>query len=225
MPRIPAAPAFVLAAALALLLMPRAWVAPLLDRLRPETAPPVSHELSAREVFEAGYPPALFADAGNRVLAPVYALGPGYRHELAIAQGSDRGIRVGDVATMPIIQQGPGTFVGVVREARASRASLQTLADPAWRSAVRVGSSSVDALLVGGLAPTLTLIPKGAPVAAGDAVVSADPQLPYGLVMGTVAEVRDAADGVLREAGLALPYALGSLRAVDVVATGDVAGR
>ena len=222
MQRLPTATIAVLVLALVLLIAPRSFVAGALGYLRPAETPRLDAAPRADILLETGYPAALFAGTGDRVVAPVYAAGAGYRHDLAIAQGSDRGIRAGDVATLPAAQEEPvPTFVGLVREAREARATLQTLADPEWRSAVRIGTSSVDALLVGGLAPTLTLISKGAPVAPGDAVVSADESLPYGLFVGSVAEVRDASDGVLREATIALPYTLTGLRAVDVLATGD----
>jgi|GEM_PF-5364548 len=204
--------------ALALLVLPRSILGPGLALLRPAIPPAVPASSSSTE---AAYPPALFSDVGSgRVAAPVFALGAGpYRQDLRIARGSDDGIGEGMAAILP----GPGTppvLVGRVSEASASGATLQTLSDPAWKTAVRIGSSSVDALLIGGLVPTLSLIAKGAPLAEGDAVVSADPSLPYGLALGTVADLRDTEGGVLREATLALPYAASGLRALEIV-TGD----
>lgn len=165
----------------------------------------------------AAYPTSTFsASSGARVPAPVLALSMGpYRHDLQIAEGTDAGIAPGAAVTLSGEAPG-GTLVGRVIDASRSGATIETLANPSWRTAVRIGTSSVDALLVGGLNPTLTLIAKGAPVAVGDVVFSVDEDLPYGLAIGTVAEVRDSADGVLREATLALPYTLGSLRSVAV---------
>lgn len=226
MPRIPAAPVLILIAALAILIAPRGYVMRVLAGLRPEQAPIMVSPADPNEIFKVAYPPSLFSETLDRAVAPVYAVSAGYRNELAIAQGTDRGIRAGDPVLLVDLQTNPvPTLVGMVRDASRSTASVQTLSDPAWRSAVRIGTSSVDALLVGGLSPTLTTIPKGAPVAVGDTVISADANLPYGLFVGTVAEIHDARDGVLREATLALPYAVTSLRAVDVVPSGDAVDR
>ncbi len=222
MPRLPLASAILIAAALALAVAPRSVVTPVLDALRPAEAPVMRAPADEAAILAAAYPPELFASSLDRVAVPVYAVSAGYRHELGIAAGSSRGIRAGDPVVLVDASAHPApTLIGVVAGVTERSARVQTIADPSWRTAVRIGTSSVDALLVGGLTPTLTTFPKGAPVAVGDPVVSADAQLPYGMFVGTVAEVRDAADGVLREATLALPYTLVGLRAVDVIPSGD----
>lgn len=217
--RVSTATAVTAVLAVLILILPRTFVLGSLSFLRPEEAPMIGNEIGGRELLEAGYPSELFVGNNDDIVAPVFALGVGpYRHNLAIAQGSDRGIEVGDIAVLPIVQRNPTpTLVGVVRDTASRSATVQTLSDPAWRTAVRIGTSSVDALLVGGLTPTLTLIAKGSPVAVGDPIISVDESLPYGMFIGTVAEVRDASDGVLREATIALPYALASLRGVQVM--------
>lgn len=224
MPRIPLAPTLLILASLALALAPRSLMTPVLDLLRPAAAPLMTQPADQAAVLATAYPPELFSSSLERAVAPVYAVSAGYRHELALALGTDRGIRTGDPVVLVAATAGPTpTLVGTVSSVTRGTSRVQTLADPSWRTAVRVGASSVDALLVGGLTPMLTTIPKGAPVAAGDPVISADEHLPYGMFVGTVAEIRDAPDGVLREATLALPYALAGLRAVDVIPSGDAA--
>lgn len=221
--RVSTATAVTIALALLLLLLPRTFVLGALSFLRPPEAPLSERDLSQAALL-AAYPASTFAGARHtRIPAPVLALSAGpYRHDLILAEGSDAGITAG--AAVVLDQEGPAlTLIGKVSSVAASgdTAIVETLANPAWRTAVRIGTSSVDALLVGGLTPTLTLIAKGSPVAVGDTVHSADPSLPYGLSLGTVAEVRDASDGVLREATLALPYSLGALRAVSVLRAGE----
>ena len=214
--RISAATAVTAVLALLLLLAPRAWVLSGLSFLRAPEAPAASESQSSAALI-AAYPAGTFQEvSGDRIPAPVLALSAGpYRHDLRIAEGARAGILPGAAVTLP--GPGPGgTLVGRVSDLSETGATVETLANPSWRTAVRIGTSSVDALLVGGLTPTLTLIAKGSPVAAGDAVFSVDAQLPYGLALGTVAEVRDSSDGVLREATLALPYTLSGLRAVSV---------
>jgi cell shape-determining protein MreC len=217
--RVPQAVIVTFALALVILLAPRSIVGPLLSTLREPTVPALPVASSS---LESAYPPDLFLPSRvARVTAPVFALGIGpYRHDLKLALGSSSGIAPG--ATVIVSAEGsPNVLVGRVRDAGASSAVVETISSPEWKSAVRIGTSSVDALLVGGLSPMLTLIPKGAPIAEGDAVVSADAAFPYGLVVGTVTDLRDAEDGVLREATLATPYALSGLRAVDVMMSGD----
>lgn len=219
--RVSAATSVTAALALLVLLTPRALVLRALSPLRPDEAPVASLD-RAQEALLAAYPAGTFAASEQaRIPAPVSALSAGpYRHDLQLAEGAEAGIVPG--AAVVLDREGPAaTLVGRVVSAGDDDAIVETLANPAWRTAARIGSTSVDALLVGGLSPTLTLIAKGSPVAVGDVVYSADPSLPYGVSLGTVAEVRDAADGVLREATLALPYSLAGLRAVSVFRAGN----
>lgn len=208
-----------MALALLVLVLPRNLLLGTLSFLRPEEAPVMHAAFDPQLLLEAAYPPGLFDETGTRAAAPVFGVAPGpYRHSLALARGTADGISLGDAVSLVDIGANPvPTLVGRVSSVSGSGATVETLLDPAWRTAVRIGTSSIDALLVGGLTPTLTLIAKGAPVAIGDPIISVDESLPYGLFVGTVAEVRDASDGVLREATIALPYSLTTLRVVDVI--------
>lgn len=213
--RVSAATALTALFALALLLLPRSFLAPVLGIVRPDEVPVTPLH---NDTLEAAYPQELFSEIrGARETAPVYALGPGpYRYDLRVSEGSDAGLAPGMTAVLPDESLTP-VLVGRVASVTGGSATIETIYDPAWKTAVRIGTSSVDALLVGGLTPTLTLIAKGAPVGEGDAVVSSDAAFPYGLALGTVTDIRDAEDGVLREATLSTPYSLGGLRAVDLL--------
>lgn len=203
-------------AAVVLAVLPRTFLTPVLDVFR---EPGVAVAPASSSSLIAAYPESLFSvPRTSRVTSPVFALGIGpYRHDLRLSRGERDGIKSGATVVLPTADVNP-VLVGRVSGTSANGATVETISNPEWKSAVRIGTSSIDALLVGGLTPTLTLIPKGAPLAVGDAVISADSAFPYGLVIGTVAEVRDAADGVLREAMLATPYTLSGLRAVDILA-------
>jgi cell shape-determining protein MreC len=217
MVRISVSTAITASLALLVLVMPRAMVLGALQFLRAPEMPQAARDTSL-DALIAAYPQETFTSvAGERVSAPVLALSAGpYRHDIEVADVARRGIVAGAAVVLPGAAQG-GTLVGKVTDVGGSSATVETLANPAWKTAVRIGTSSVDALLVGGLTPTLTLIPKNAPVGVGDVVYSVDQQLPYGLSLGTVAEVRDAKDGVLREATLAVPYTLSGLRSVSIL--------
>jgi cell shape-determining protein MreC len=208
----------VLVLSVALLVLPRTTVHILLGPLRPQEAALVLPEYEQNPALIAY--PALDWATGDTVSVPVFASGIGpYNHDLALAAGAEDGVAPHHAVVLP--RTAPAQqpyFVGVIRSAADHRSTVQTFTDPEWKSAVRIGSSSIDALLVGGLTPTLTLIPKGAAVIVGDPVILADPAYPYGMAVGTVSAVRDASDGVLREATLALPYTYSGLRFVEVIA-------
>ena len=80
-----------------------------------------------------------------------------------------------------------------------------------------IGEGGVESLLVGGSRPTLTLIPKSSAVQAGDVVYLATQDLPYGLAVGSVREVRMASDGLLQEATMDFPYDLNQIRTVLIL--------
>ena len=173
-------------------------------------------EPAAQEGFAASYPETLFTDQ-ERLLVPVLARSTApYRQLIVIGAGSDQGVVDGATVVLPDGEPG-GSFVGRVVKVSSDTSEVETLFEPSWKSAVRVGTSSIDALLVGGLTPTLTRLSKGASVGAGDLIINSDDSLPYGLFMGRLTELRDAADGVLVEGVVALPYDLTTLRFVEVL--------
>lgn len=139
-----------------------------------------------------------------------------FKDELIIAAGSSAGVKVGQAAAVhgssgdariPIL-------LGVVTRVFSNHAAIRTVYDARFELPVRVGEKGVDALLAGGAAPRVTLIPKGESVIPGDAVYAASADLPYGFALGTVGEMLTGSDEVFREARLKLPYDLGRVRAV-----------
>jgi cell shape-determining protein MreC len=148
----------------------------------------------------------------GRALGEVYSRYPfGLKSEFLVNVGEADGVRAGQPALSG------GVFVGSVVKAFARAALVQTLFDARAKYPVRIGKKGVDALLVGGGEPRLTLIANAAVLAEGDAVYTASPSLPFGLSVGVVGTVREGRDGLFREAEIALPYNPAEVRAVEIM--------
>ena len=106
---------------------------------------------------------------------------------------------------------------GQVIQVFSNRSSVETLFDSSWRSPVHVGEGKVNALLIGGSPPRVTLIVKGASVQKGDTVYSASKDFPYGLMIGALGTVIESRDGFFKEADLDLPYMLADIKTVFVI--------
>lgn len=155
------------------------------------------------------------ARVGDRAFltARVYASYPfNSRNMLTLAAGSRDGVRVGAPVTI-----GRAILVGEIVEIHERAAVMRTIFDAEWSSSVKIGVRGADGLLVGGILPRVTMIEKGAPLAEGDAVISASPSYPYGLRIGEVRRIRDVTEGTFREADLVTPYAIRDLDAVEII--------
>ncbi len=131
---------------------------------------------------------------------------------ITINAGTGEGLKAG----MPVVAAG-GAFVGEVRKVARTQSEVQTIFDPAWRTAVAVGNARTKALLLGGLAPSLDLIPKDASVAVGDDIWNVAPNLPMNLPIGQVTALTETAAGIWTEAQIALPWHPGDLDRVYVI--------
>lgn len=143
------------------------------------------------------------------ITAFVYSRYPfNVKNEFLIAAGEASGISEGQAVLAD------GVFIGRVEKVRGGSAVVQTIFDPRFRLAVRVGASGADALLVGGVSPRLTLIPKNAGINTGDAVYTASPEFPYGTPLGRVREMSLSSDELFMEA--TLEVAAGTSEVVSV---------
>jgi rod shape-determining protein MreC len=108
-------------------------------------------------------------------------------------------------------------LIGVVNQTSSSYIEVKTIFDPSWQSSVYIGSSSISALLSGGIIPKLTLIDKNAQINNGDVVFNADKNFPYGLVLGKVSNIRLSSGGVFYEADLDPIFDFNSLKVVGII--------
>jgi cell shape-determining protein MreC len=98
-------------------------------------------------------------------------------------------------------------FFGQVTHAGEQVSEVRTASDPQWELSVRVGPNEVDALFVGGRTPRLTLIANAGDVLPGDPIYLAAPGMPYGLLVGYVANVEEDTHHSFKEASVTLPHA------------------
>ncbi len=142
----------------------------------------------------------------------VYSTYPfGNRGEIAIAAGAKNGLRVGDVVTY-----GDNVLIGKITKVFESVSIVETIFSPSWQSAVRIGGSEIDALLQGGNELTLTFIPIEAEIHDADLVITASQDLPYGLGIGTLKEIRTAPGNAFKEATVLPSFQFKELRDVNI---------
>jgi cell shape-determining protein MreC len=110
-------------------------------------------------------------------------------------------------------------LVGQLSKVEKDMSEVITVFDSSFTLPVRIGASEVEGLLEGGVNPRITLIDKSKAIAAGDQVISASKDLPYGLAVGTVKEISEDKSGAFFEAVVSLPYNLNDIRTVRVIKT------
>ncbi len=164
--------------------------------------------LELRETFEAVVP-----DRSRRgLVAGVFSAYPfNFRPVLTLSRGASAGVKEGAAVVLG------GVLVGQVTRVSAEIGVAKTVFDPRWEIPVRIGAAGVDAVLVGGTVPRLTLIAKDAAIGAGDTLTAADPSLPFGLAIGEIEEVTNEPSMPFKEATLRLPYRISALRFVSVL--------
>lgn len=151
--------------------------------------------------------------ARDVIPAAVYSRYPlNFKSQILINVGEGVGILVGQAAILP-----ENILIGRVREVFPDSASVQTVFDPGFQAAVRVGDKGIEALLIGGGEPKVTLIPKDAEVRMGDVVYVADSGFPYGLAVGEVEGISLKEEELLGEATLRFAYDLNRLHAVLLI--------
>lgn len=133
------------------------------------------------------------------------------KSQIYIAAGEDRNIKVGDLATY-----GQGILVGKVIRVLQDASIIQTIFDPDWKMAVRVGDREVDALFSGGNELTLSLISKDAPLKPGDLVITASRDLVYGLEAGRIKTVEEISATPFKKAVLEPSFKLSELKDVKI---------
>lgn len=131
---------------------------------------------------------------------------------LTVNAGSADGIRPG----MPVVAA-EGVLLGTVTRVERTESEVQTIFSPDWKSSVAIGTSSVKAVLTGGIAPTLSLIPKGAAIGDGDEVTNLSPDYPFGSYLGTVADLAAVPNDVWQTAQVETSFKLEDIDRVMVV--------
>jgi len=147
------------------------------------------------------------------VSAPVYSTYPfNNRSLITIAAGKADKI----VAQAPVVF-GDYIFLGEVFDVTEQTSIVRTVFDPGWELPVKIGEDSVDALLIGGRTPRLTLIVSSAKLNPGDTIFTATPTFPYGLTIGEVDEISYTPGSGFQEAHIRLPYEFSMIDTVSVI--------
>jgi cell shape-determining protein MreC len=131
---------------------------------------------------------------------------------IAINAGSDDGIKAG----MPVLSA-PGVLLGKVKSVSRTQSEVETIFDPNWRSAVAFGRNRTKALLPGGPAPYLDLVPKDASSTEGDLILNLAGDFPMNLLIGKVLSWKTDKNGIWMEATAEPPIVFGDLRKVSVI--------
>lgn len=147
------------------------------------------------------------------IAAKVYALYPfNNKSVLTLAAGKNFGIREGAA-----VLAAPNIILGKIVKVGDDWSEVRTVFDATYDIPVRIGSSGTSGLLKGGAALTVTLIAKGKQVAVGEAVYAVSKELPYGLIIGNVAEINEHPGEAFFDAVLAVPYVMNDLTTVFVM--------
>lgn len=134
-----------------------------------------------------------------------------HKAEITINIGADQNIKVGSIVTVE------GRFIlGKITQVFSDYSIVQTIFDVNWKMPVRIGKSGIDALLVGGLEPKLTMIAMDKQFSIEETIYSAGAGFPYGLEIGKIKDVTEESTGVFKEAALKLPYNFNELREVVI---------
>ena len=131
---------------------------------------------------------------------------------IALAAGSNQGLKVGEIVTY-----GTNLLVGQLTSVSPNESVAETIFNPNWKMAVRIGTQQINALFRGGIELKVTLIPKSLPVSNGDLAVTASQGFPYGLEVGSVQSVIDDVGTPYKEATLQAPFKLEDLRNVSII--------
>lgn len=134
------------------------------------------------------------------------------RNEIVINAGGDAGILVG----MPVTLGGT-ILVGTVVRVSDGSSVVQTVFDPNWSLAVRIGRNETDGLMRGGQTPRVTMIDKEKEVREGEDIFSASELYPYGLRVGGLGKPVDSTLSTLEEAPVKFDYDLSNVRELQII--------
>jgi len=113
------------------------------------------------------------------------------RSKIIVNSGKEQGVEIGSAVTSGNI------LVGRVMETARRTSVVQTVFDSQFEIPVRIGEAEIDALYTGGMRPKLRIIDANEPPQYGEIVVSASPELPYGIGLGKILYI---SEGALKEA-------------------------
>jgi len=152
----------------------------------------------------------LLVDNKKGINAKVFSVYPfADRSKIIVNAGKEQGVEIGSAVTSGNI------LVGRVIETARRTSVVQTVFDSRFQIPARIGEAEIDALYTGGMRPKLRIIDTNDPPQYGEIVVSASPELPYGLGIGKILYV---SEGVMKEAVIEPFLEIKKIRNVFIIA-------
>lgn len=149
----------------------------------------------------------------NFITAKVFSAYPfNIKNQITINAGKNQGIE-----KLMVVTISENILVGQIIEVYKNSSLVRTIFDPDWQLPVRIGEEGIDGLFQGGGEPRVILIEKEKPLQLNDVVYSASQEFPYSLKIGEIAEIKESAAGVFKEALLKMPFNVSELREVNVL--------
>ncbi len=134
------------------------------------------------------------------------------KNQITINVGENQGVK----KNMTVIF-GENILIGQITEVFKDYSVVRTIFDPNWQVPIRIGKEEINGLFKGGNEPQVILIEKEKQIQIGDIVYMASQEFPYGLKIGEIAEIKETAAGVFKEAILKIPFNVSELREVNIV--------
>ncbi|MBI3589696.1 MAG: rod shape-determining protein MreC [Candidatus Liptonbacteria bacterium] len=144
------------------------------------------------------------------------------KNEILLNAGRGQGIGVNQAVTLFVkeksgLLKNDEILLGRIKEVKERTSLVTTIFDPEWKSEAKIGKPGVEALVIGGGEPRLTLIKKEAKIQEGEVVYSTDERFPYGLPLGEVWNIGWSKDQLFQEADLKMNYDWSQIKAVMVL--------
>ncbi len=137
---------------------------------------------------------------------------------IAINAGINDGLAVNQV-----VVSAANILLGQIIKINQNASLVRTIFDNNFNIAVKIGDNKVNALLRGGLPPTLEMIEKNKNIKNGDIVYNADQNFPYGFKLGEIQIINsENAAEPFKKAFLKTDYSIGSLEDVFVIKNFEV---
>lgn len=145
--------------------------------------------------------------AGARV-AFIHAAYPfNNSNRISIDKGAAEGVGLFMPATV-----GGTIFIGQVVSVFKQYSIVRTVFSPDWQVPVRIGPRKIPGLLQGGPVVRVFMIDNDKTIYAGDSIITAGREMPFGLKIGVIDAIRsDTTAGVFQEATVLFSYALTDL--------------
>jgi cell shape-determining protein MreC len=148
----------------------------------------------------------------NKYRAQIYSTYPFSNHDTVyVNAGSAQGIQKNMAVTV-----GETFLFGQVVEVFKEKSIVRSIFDPGWQLPVKIGIVRADALLIGNRVPKLTLIVNDEGVEEGDEVIIAQKDFPFGLHIGSIANIRESNDVLVKEAEVNVPYSPAEVQEVFI---------